>query len=595
MADEGAGAGGRVDAVAGAPVVRRALERCDRWLENVDLDRLAYAVLGLAVLASGALLYHLTRGTSFWGDDWLWITTRRGNTVDTFLAPYNGHLSVLPIAIYRVWFALFGIDSYAPYRALVIGLSLIVGLLVFEHARRRVGPWLAMLVAALVLFLGPGWQDTMWAFQSAWVLALGFGIGALLLLDRRTARSDLGACALTLAAICSTSFGVAFALGIAVDVALVRRRWRDAWIPLVPLVLYGIWALRYHPTGIVFSEITLVPSNLVRTLAGATAGLVGLSNATPINPTGTALTLGVPLVAVLAIVSVRAALAGRLGARALSLLVVLVAFSVLTTLGRAFETPLVSRYIYPDCVLVALFCVELARGVRPSRAAQAGIAALALVAVISNVGVLRTAGAYLRQTGANTDADLAALALARGSVPAGYATAGLSQDPYAPVSASRYYAAERVLGTPADSVSSLAHARASARTTADLELIDTHAILLSPGPSRATAGGTAPAIATATGGTAAAAGPCTRFAPSAAVTPGATAAVTLALSPGAVRVTSGAAPVAIAASRFGPTPEALGTIGPGRAGYVLVRRDAAAQRWQLQLRTGAAVRVCTLR
>ena len=30
-------------------------------------------------------------------------------------------------------------------------------------------------------------------------------------------------------------------------------------------------------------------------------------------------------------------------------------FSLLTTLGRAFETPLVSRYVYPDCVLVALF------------------------------------------------------------------------------------------------------------------------------------------------------------------------------------------------------------------------------------------------
>ena len=43
---------------------------------------------------------------------------RRGNNVGTFLAPYDGHLSVLPIVIYRLMFAAFGIDSYAPYRVL---------------------------------------------------------------------------------------------------------------------------------------------------------------------------------------------------------------------------------------------------------------------------------------------------------------------------------------------------------------------------------------------------------------------------------------------------------------------------------------------
>jgi hypothetical protein len=597
MSDQGARAGGP-DAAADRSLGRSAslaIERLERELDRVDLDRLAAAGLALAVLASGLLLYHLTRQTSFWGDDWAWITTRRGNNVGTFLAPYDGHLSVLPIVIYRLMFAAFGIDSYAPYRVLVIALSLVVGLLVFEYARHRVNDFLAMLVAALALFVGPGWQDTMWAFQIGWVLALGLGIAALILLDRRTLATDALACALTFGSICSTSFGVAFAVGIAVDIALTRRRWRDAWIPAIPLLLYVIWALHYHPTGINWSEITLVPGNLVQTFAGGAAGIVGLSGATPVDPTGTTLTFGVPLIAVLAVVAVRAALGRRFPVRALSLLVVLVGFSVLTTLGRAFETPLVSRYVYPDCVLVALFVVELARGVKPSRTAQLGLAVLALAAIIANVGVLRTAGAYLRQIGAETNADVAALDLGQGSVPPGYVAEQLPDHQFVPITAGGYFAAKRALGTPADSIAALAHGQSAARTTADQELIGERAIVLSPGPSRAAAGGTAPAIGATSGGTASSTGACSSFAPATALAPGAASSVSLSLGPGVVRVTAGNGPITVAARRFGPALTALGTIGPGRSAYVLVRRDAASQRWVVALQGAAAIRACTLR
>lgn len=574
-----------------APAPFRTLEV---GLESLELDRIAPVVLGLAVLASGFLLYHLTRGSSFWGDDWVWITTRRANTVHNFLAPYDGHLSVLPLVIYRVMFAAFGIDSYAPYRVLVIALSLVVGLLVFEYARHRVGPFLAMLVAVLVLFLGPGWQDTMWTFQIGWELALGLGIGALMMLDRRTRAGDIAACVLTFGSICSTTFGVAFAVGIAVDVGLTRRRWRDAWIPAIPLALYALWALHYHPTGINWSEITLVPTNLVQTFAGGVAGIVGLSGATPFDPVGTNLTFGVPLLVVLAIVSVRAAAAHRFSARAVTLLVVLIVFSALTTLGRAFETPLVSRYIYPDCVLIALYAVELARGARPSRLLQVGLALLALAAVISNVGILRAGGAYLRQVGASTNADVAALDLGRGSIPSGYVATQLPDYPFVAITAGSYFAAKDALGTPADSIPELIHAPAVARTTADNELIGERAIVLSPGFSPAAPGGTAPGAAAVAGGSATHSGACAQFVPASALTPGAASSVVLTLAPGAFRITSEAAPVTVAAQRFGPTSAPLGTIGPERSAIVLVRHDAAPTPWQLTLASGAPVRVCTL-
>jgi hypothetical protein len=597
MAEQGAAAG-HPDAISGLPASPRAravYRELEVRFEPFELDRIALVVLGLAVLASGLLLYHLTRGSSFWGDDWAWITTRRANSLHNFLSPYDGHLSVLPLVIYRLMFAAFGIDSYVPYRMLVIGISLVVGLLVFEYSRPRVGPFLAMLVAALVLFVGPGWQDTMWTFQIGWELALGLGIGALIMLDRRTRAADIAACALTFGSICSTSFGVAFALGIAVDVALTRRRWRDAWLPGIPLALYAIWALHYHPTGINWSEITLVPSNLVQTFAGGVAGIVGLSGATPLDPVAMNLTIGVPLLVVLGIVSVRSIAAGRFSVRAGALLVVLTVFSALTTLGRAFETPLVSRYIYPDCVLIALYAVELARGARPPRLVQAGVAVLALIAIVSNVGSLRAGGAYLRLVGASTNADVAALDLGRGSIPSGYIATQLPDYPFVAITAGSYFAAKDALGTPADSIPELVHAPAWARKTADNELIGERAIVLSPGSAPAASGGTAPGVAAAANGFATRSGACAVFTPISALAPGTTSSLVLRLAPGVVRVTSGAAPVTVAAQRFGPTAATLGTIGPARSALVFIRRDAAPNPWLLTLQSGAVVRACTLR
>jgi hypothetical protein len=215
--------------------------------------------------------------------------------------------------------------------------------------------------------------------------------------------------------------------------------------------------------------------------------------------------------------------------------------------------------------------------------------------VIANIGVLRSASTYLRQVGAGTDADVAALDLGRGSIPAGYIATQLPDYPFVSISAGGYFAAQEALGTPADSIAELAHAPSGAQTIADNELIGEKSILLSPGVSPAKTGGIAPRVKTTTGGSATRIGACVRFTPTTALTPGAASSVVMALAPGAFRVTAGVVPVTVAARRFGPTPAALGTIGPDRSAIVLVRRDAAPESWQLQLTGGASVRTCTLR
>jgi hypothetical protein len=190
---------------------------------------------------------------------------------------------------------------------------------------------------------------------------------------------------------------------------------------------------------------------------------------------------------------------------------------------------------------------------------------------------------------------VAAVNLARGSIPPGYIATQLPDYPFVSITASSLFAAEDALGTPADSIAQLAHAPAGARTTADNELIGERAIVLSPGFSPAAPGGTAPGIAAAVGGSATGSGACVEFTPTRTLTPGATSTALLSLPPGAFRVTADAVRVTVDVQRFGPTPAALGTIGPGRSAIVLVRRDAAPQPWLLQLGSGAAVRACTLR
>jgi len=578
---------------AGVPTRRRAV----RALARVDLDRLARPGLVVAVLASGLLLLHLSRDSSFWADDWTWIATRRGDSVNTFLSPYNGHLSLVPIAIYRLMFASFGLGSYTPYRALVIALSLVVAVLLFVYARARVGDLIALLLSASLLFLGPGWQETMWAFQIPWLLVAGAGISALMLLERRDAVGDLSACALILLAVCSTSLAIAFLVGLAVEIAVSRRRWRDAWIVVVPLVLYVIWALHYHPSQVDLSRVTDVPLNVVESAAAALSDVTGLSGVSPVAQTGSSFTYGAPLLALAAALIVWRPVRSRFGARAISLVVTLVVFTASVTVAHGgLAGVLSSRYVYVYALLALLLAAELARGCRPSLAVQAALCVVTGLAILSNIGILRGFGSYIRQAGEQTNGALTALDFDRADVTPG-TVARVALFPYVKLTAHSYFAAADALGTPAYTAAQLSHADSSAQSAADAQFgADGTVVLGGVSTAPAPASGSATRVQTASNGTVTRAGACVRFVPSAAIGPGATGTVVVGVTPGpaAVSVTTGAAPATVSFRRFAATFTGLGVVRPGRTGVVLIRRDAATEPWQLQLQDIAPIRICTL-
>jgi hypothetical protein len=578
----------------------RARRRAQLAFADLDPDRLARPALAVAVVAAGLLIYHLTRGSSFSPDDWIWINTRRGDGVGTFLSPYNGHLSLVPIAIYRLMFALVGIGSFAPYRVLLVIVASAVGVVLFEYSRHRIGEFCAFLVATLLLFLGPGWNDIMQPFQIAWLIAVGAGVLALSLLDRRRTAFDAAACVLITISLASTSVGVALAVGIAVDIALSRRRWRDAWIVGLPLALYVVWAVHYHSSEIQFSAVTNAPIDLAQTTTAALAGLVGLSGVTPTDVTGLSLAFGVPLFALAAAVVIVRSAAGWNHTRWLSLVAALVTFSLMTTLVRSFQSPFSSRYMYVTCVLVALIGVELVAGVTVSRRSQAVLGVLTLVAVISNIAVLRSGGGYFRQAGAQTDATLGAVALDRASVSAQTPLTQLPLYPITVVTAGQYFTAVDALGTPAYSVGQLLHASPAAQASADAQLVSDGDVKLTSASPGARSGpalaapSAAPAVQSAVGGTVVRTSACVRLVGAATSASGAPSSITVRAAPGALSIVTGQAPATVAVRRFAPTFTALGTVQAGGAAVVTVRGGAAPRLWQLRLQTVTGARICTV-
>jgi small basic protein len=304
--------------------------------------------------------------------------------------------------------------------------------------------------------------------------------------------------------------------------------------------------------------------------------------------------LGVALLALGVVVVIVRVRAGWDWTRFLSLAVALVAFSLMTTLVRSFQSPFESRYMYVVCVLEVLMAVELARGVSVPRGAQLALAGLTLVAVVSNIAVLRSGGNYFRGLGAQSDATLGAVQLDRGRIAPSTPLTQLPLYPLVVVTAGHYFSAEEALGSPAYTLAQLQHATPAAQRAADAQLLTDGDVKLARVTDPSSPGGTPAAVEGAVNGVAARRGACLAFAPAATLAPGAASVLALGLNPGRVSVAAGAAPVAISVRRFAPGFTALGTLQAGGSATVSVSGDRAAQPWHLQVQTTDPVRVCTV-
>ena len=415
---------------------------------------LSSAALACLMLLESIVLFRKGFGLTFNYDEWNWVMNRRAWTAGTLLKPHNEHLSLVPVLVFKLLFVTVGIDSYWPYRLAVILVHLVCVALVFVLARRRVGDLFALALSASILFLGSAWQDLLWPFQIGYLASVAAGLGMLVALDRRDRTGRIWACVLLTVSIASSSLGLPFAALAIADLLLAGRepwrspeRWKRLWVVAAPVALYVVWFLAYgnlnatpgqaHGFGLFRQNGPLIPSYMADMAASAFAGLIGL-----------AIDWGRPLVLLAIGFGIWYANRRRASARALSLLAGVLVLWGLTALLRAqLYSAGDSRYVYPGAVLLVLLLAEALRGTRATLRAGLVAATLVVFAAVGNYGPLKAGSLQFQDWSRYVRAELGALEIAGPSAPP-----TLAPDPMrAPdITADRYFAAVRQLGSPAD-------------------------------------------------------------------------------------------------------------------------------------------------
>lgn len=570
----------------------RRLERI-RTPGNVSALAKAHApagVLGFLMAIAALLIYRKGFGTTFFYDEWNFLMNRRDWTIGTFLEPHNEHLSLVPIAVYKLLFLTVGIDDYAPYRVAVLLAHLLCVALLFLLVRRRVGDLLAIIVVLPILFLGTAWRDLLWPFQIGYLASVAAGLGMLLALERRTVVGNATACVLIAVALASSSIGIPVAVLAFVELLARREPLKRLWLVAAPVTLYLLWSLVYgNPRAAPGAQEGLWPLlklNIPDTpgyMASAAAGAFGAL-------TGWGIDWGRPLVILAAIgIGVWLASSRPFSPRALAVMAAAGTYWGLTGLFRAqLNQPAESRYLYFGAILLVLLGVEFLQGVRLSNRVLALLGVLALAFSVSNFGPLQDGSSALQAESGVVAPELGALELA-----------GPSTDPqYRPdpartpdISAGAYFDTIEELGSPADRPDEIARRLEPERQAADAVLARALALSLKPAEKRPSPG-TRPTIDAVAAGNVAVRPGCVTLQPT---TPGAMLDVTSPAA-GIAISTSGDASVEARVRQFASSfPEAsLGTVGSRSVALLRFPPRRGLASWHVRLTPIEPVTVCGL-
>ena len=324
-----------------------------------------FALTGVALVA----LVWFGRDMTFYHDEFAFLLLR-DLSINGIFSPHNEHLSATLVILYRVLFGTVGTVSYWPYLGVTFALHIVVAWIVYYVVRREASPVWALGAMAVVLMLGSGGDDILWAFQSGTIGAVAAGMAAVVVAPRRPA---VAAILLTIAMLTSGGW-LAFLVGTAVHLVLTRPRGL-VWLAL-PVGLYLVWYVLFATSAISPGLHGLVEYVLTGLYASA-AGALG----------STALVVGE--VALLALVRRSAAL-WSVPPVVLALLASGVAFFVIAGLVRAqlgAEQATAPRYVYVVApTLIVAGAVLLARIPRPL--GQVLGAAVLVIALVGNIALM---------------------------------------------------------------------------------------------------------------------------------------------------------------------------------------------------------------
>ncbi len=327
----------------------------------------------LLVVGALAILVWLGRTMTFYHDEYAFLLLR-DLSLNGLLAPHNEHLSATLVLLYRVLVGTVGTASYWPYIAVTYALHVVVAVTVYVVVRRETSATWALGGLTVMLLLGSGGDDILWAFQSGTIGATAAGMAAVVVAPRRPA---VAAVLLTIA-LATSGASLAFLLATGGHLVLTRPR-ALAWLAL-PVGLYAAWYIGYgasHMTALRSPSLDGVPAYVLSGLAASAAGAVG--SAVP--------TLGLVVIVLLAF---GLGWARTVSPVVLAMLLSSVAFFAIAGLVRAqlgAEQATASRYVYvavPGLLITG--AVLLARLPLPWRNA---VGAMVLtLALLGNIGLL---------------------------------------------------------------------------------------------------------------------------------------------------------------------------------------------------------------
>ncbi|MBS2964111.1 hypothetical protein KGA66_13720 [Actinocrinis puniceicyclus] len=220
------------------------------WLD-VRIPHAAKIMLALCVAVFGALLYG-TRRLDFYYDEWSFLDAANRWTLRSYFVPHNEHWSTVPMLVYKVLLLVNGAHSYVPFMGALLLFHASAAFLLFALVRRRCGDLLGLMAGTVLLCLGRGYDDIIWAFQIGFLGSIVFGLLALNLLGARPVagrrRAAAGSTALLLA-LMSSGIGLFFLAAAALDLLLDRNRRRLLWTLITPSVAYVWWYLAFGRQG----------------------------------------------------------------------------------------------------------------------------------------------------------------------------------------------------------------------------------------------------------------------------------------------------------------------------------------------------------
>lgn len=367
-------------------------------------------VIGAAV-AAAAILW-LARDMTFYYDEWTFILGAPDWTAATLLQPHNEHPVMLTRAIYALLLSTVGLRSYLPYLVLLLSLHAANVVLLFEVVRGRAGELVALGSAALLMLLGAGWENLLWAFQIQFLGSVACGLGMLLALQATPSRRNLLlAAALLTASLTFSGVGLFFGVAAAVQLALTPDRRREMLWFAPTAVALAVWFLAfgrtYEPaTPVEAADLAALPLYVIWGVGSGVAGLGGASGVA-----------GLALLALAALAVVLSWIRGARDAFRLGIVAGLVSFYAVTGLIRVqlgYQQSGASRYTYIGAVLWVLLLADSARYLPWRGAWRPAFVICVMVACISNSVLLYTSAVARTATMQTQIADLQALAAVRG-------------------------------------------------------------------------------------------------------------------------------------------------------------------------------------